>query len=198
MKHKLICIFSLISIYLSSGLIAGRAYAQDRCLMVLDVQKFDKHDKQQEIAVQEMIRNVNVMISRFPPEKVIYIKSAGKALNISLKGISTVMLPAPDFDNALKVVGNHTFNKTEGDAFTSTELQHFLKNNEIREIVLTGLMADKCVYHTALGGKSRGYNIMIAPEGIVGTTQKKKEKAIARLKGKGIQIISMAGVTPAP
>ena len=42
------------------------------------------------------------------------------------------------------------------------------------------------------GGKDRGYSMVVVPEGIVGATQKKKEKAIEKLKGKGIKFMPMA------
>jgi nicotinamidase-related amidase len=53
-------------------------------------------------------------------------------------------------------------------------------------------MAEKCLYNTAIGGKDRGYSMVVVPEGIVGATQKKKEKAIEKLKGKGIKFMPMA------
>jgi len=51
-------------------------------------------------------------------------------------------------------------------------------------------MADRCIYKTALGGQERGYEITIIPEGIVGSTPAKKDKAIIKLKAKGIKFIS--------
>lgn len=145
-----------------------------------------------------MIKNVNCLISHFNTENVIYIKAAEKAICITPKGFSIDTLPAPDFDSTLNIVNNNIFIKIEGDAFSSRELISFLERKKVKEIILVGLMAEKCVYNTALGGKAKGYNIKIVSEGIVGTTHKKKENAIRKMKDKGIEVISMTEIINAP
>ncbi|MFZ4545897.1 MAG: cysteine hydrolase family protein, partial [Bacteroidales bacterium] len=121
-------------------------------------------------------------------------KATGKALSITSKGFSVDTLPAPDFDSRLKIVSDNIFVKIEGDAFTSPELIRFLEDKKVGEIVLVGLMAEQCLYNTAIGGKNRGYSMVVVPEGIVGTTQKKKEKAIEKLKSNGVKFMPMAEI----
>jgi len=166
--------------------------------MVLDIQKFPRKNKQLDSTVKEMILNVNTLINYFKTENVIYIKATGKAISITSKGFTVVPLPAPDFDSTLNIVSNNIYNKIEGDAFTSAELISFLESRKVKEIVLVGLMAEKCIYNTALGGKAKGYDIKIVSEGIVGMTPKKKEKAIIKLKDKGIKIIPITEIINAP
>jgi nicotinamidase-related amidase len=194
MKNKLTFATGLICLCIGFNLINYKAFAQERYLIVLDIQQFPKKNKQLENSVNEMTENVNALISRFNPGNVIYIKSAGKAISITLKGIKTVVLPAPEFDNNLHVVSNNIFTKTEGDAFTSAELESYLKSRKAKEIVLAGLMAEKCIYNTALGGEARGYQMKIVTESIVGTTQKRKDKAVKKMKEKGIQFIPMTEI----
>jgi nicotinamidase-related amidase len=198
MKEKLAFTIVLIIICVSLNLIQNKAFAQERYLIVLDIQEFHKKNKLQDSTVKEMIRNVNSLISHFDTSKVIYVKAAGKALNITLKGFSVDTLPAPPFDINLAIVGSNIFTKIEGDAFTSPELISFLESRNAKEIVLTGLMAEKCIYDTALGGKSRGYDMKIVPESIVGTTPKKKETAINEMKEKGIKFIPITEIINAP
>jgi len=162
--------------------------------MVLDIQEFSFKDKQLEYLVKEMIQNANSVISHFSSENVIYIKATGKALSITLKGFSVDTLPTPGFDKALNVVSNNIFLKIEGDAFTSFELLRFLESRNAKEILLVGLMAEKCIFDTALGGKERGYDIILVPEAIVGTTPKKKEEAITKMKDKGIKLMPLAEI----
>jgi nicotinamidase-related amidase len=197
MKNKLVLTIGLIFICISLNLIQKKAISQERYLIVLDIQKFYKKNKQLESSVQEMIINVNSIISHFNPDKVIYIKATGQAISFTSKGFSVVTLPAPDFDSTLRIVSNNIFNKIEGDAFTSAELINFLKSKNIKEIVLVGLMAEKCIFDTALGGNIRGYDIKVVPEGIVGMTPKKKEKAINKLKSKGIKFIPITEIVKA-
>jgi nicotinamidase-related amidase len=172
----------------------NKAFSQERYLIVLDIQEFPKKDKQLEPLVKEMILNANSVISHFSSENVIYIKAAGKALNIGFKGFSVDTLPAPEFDSTLNIVNKNVYLKIKGDAFTSVELINFLEDRKAKEIMLVGLMAEKCIYDTALGGIEKGYEIMIVPEAIVGTTLKKKEKAITKLKDKGIKFIPLAEI----
>jgi nicotinamidase-related amidase len=194
MKEKLAFTIGLIIICISLNLIHFNAFAQERSLIVLDIQEFHKKNKQQDSTVKEMIQNVNSLISHFDTAQVIYVKATGKALSISFKGISVDTIPAPPFDSRLTIASSNIFNKIEGDAFTSAELISFLESRKVKEIILVGLMAEKCIYNTALGGKSRDYDIIIVPEGIVGTTAKKKETAINEMKDKGIKFIPITEI----
>jgi nicotinamidase-related amidase len=198
MKNKTNFVIRLLCIFLGFISIHHRVFSQEKYLMVLDIQEFPKKEQQLESSVMEMIQNANSVISRFSAEKVIYIKAAGKALSITSKGFKVDTLPAPEFDRALSVVSATIFLKTEGDAFTSAELMHFLESRKAKDIVLVGLMAEKCIYDTALGGKKRGYDITIVPEAIVGMSPKKKDKAIRKMKDKGIKFIPVTEITKAP
>ena len=198
MKNKSALTIGFICICIGINLINNKAVSQERYLIVLDIQAFPKKDKQLDSSVREMIQNVNSLVSHFDTNKVIYIKATGKALNITLKGFSVDTLPAPDFDSTLTIVNNNIYLKIEGDAFTSVELIRFLESRNAKEIVLVGLMAEKCIYDTALGGKTRGYVIKIVTEGIVGTTQKKKEKAIQKMEEKGVKFIPITEIINAP
>ena len=75
MKDKLVLRIGLILFCISLIFFQNNALSQERYLMVLDIQKFNKTNKQLESNVQEMIINVNSMISHFNPERVIYILS---------------------------------------------------------------------------------------------------------------------------
>jgi len=198
MKDKLVLKTGLILLYCCLNLFPNIAFSQERCLVVLDIQEFPEKSMPQDSSITNMIQNVNTVISHFDAENVLYIKATGKALSITSKGLSIDTLPAPDFNSSLHIVSNNIFVKIEGDAFTSTELTGFLERKKSKEIVLVGLMAEKCIYHTALGGKARGYDITIVPEGIVGMTEKKKDKAIGKMKDKGINVLSMAAIINAP
>jgi nicotinamidase-related amidase len=198
MKDKLVLKIGLILIFISLNLFQIKAFSQERYLIVLDIQEFPKKSMLLDSAVMKMIQNVNSLISHFKTENVIYIKATGKAINISLKGFSIDTLPAPNLDRTLNIVSKNIFIKVEGDAFTSPELMSFLESKKVKRIVLVGLMAEKCIYDTALGGKDKGYDIMIVPEGIVGMSQEKKDKAIEKMKDKGIEFMPMTEIINAP
>jgi nicotinamidase-related amidase len=198
MKDKLVLKIGLILICISFNLFQNKAFSQERYLIVLDIQKFPKKSTLLDSSVMKMIQNVNSLISHFNADNVIYIKATGKAISITSKGFSIDTLPASDFDSKLNIVSNNIFIKIEGDAFTSAEMISFLENKKAKEIVLVGLMAEKCIYDTALGGKDKDYDITIVPEGIVGMTQQKKDKAIEKMKVKGIKFLPMSAIINAP
>jgi len=181
---------------ISLVLIPAFSFSQGKYLMVLDVQEQFIKDKPYEDAAGFMITNVNSLIAGFEKERILYVKSAGKALVINSKGFSTDTLPAPDFDPRLSIVNGNLFVKVStGDAFSSAELMDFLRSRNAREIVITGLLAEKCITATALGGIERGFTVILVPEAVVGKSEKTKTRALGKLEKKGIKIIPVKEVS---
>jgi len=191
MKNKFVLIILLFCLTYKTCVSQINKGKNEKFVIVLDIQDFYKKNSQLDSSVGEMILNVNSLISNFEPKKIIYVKAAGKMLNISLKGFLVDTMEAPKFDSNLKVLSNNIFIKIKGDAFTSTELVNFLETNNAKEIVLVGLMAEKCLFQTAMGGIARGYNIFIVPEAIVGMTLKKKAKAIKKMNKNGAKSLTI-------
>lgn len=181
-------IFLIIGIFYLNFSI-GNSQNSDKYIIVLDVQPQFYTDKKFDSSATVMVQNINALVEKFNPDKVVYVKSTGKALGVSYKGLSIDTLPAPKLDSNLKIVSQNIFTKISGDAFEVAELNDFINNNNINEIIIVGLLAEKCVYNTALGGKVRGYNIYIIPEAIIGKTLKRKEEAIKKMTEKGINIL---------
>ncbi|MEI6574606.1 MAG: isochorismatase family protein [Bacteroidota bacterium] len=189
MRTTLVLAFLLIFATYNNGICQSRPISHDQYLLVLDVQGAFIDHKPYEKDARAMIASVNSILGDFSPEKIIYVKSAGKALSFSSWRFKTDTLPAPDFDNTLKIVSKNIFVKVSGDAFTSVDLIALLTENHAKEIVLAGLLAEECITNTALGGMERGYNITVIPEAITGKSEKSKEKAIRKLQEKGIKIL---------
>lgn len=160
-------------------------------LIVLDMQQFPVSKNLPEPLTIDQIKPVNQVIENSDPEKVIYVKSASMALSVSLKGISVDTVSIPDFDQRLKIVNSIHFVKTRGNAFKSRNLVDFLKRNEVREIVVVGLLAEQCVYKTILGGKKLGFDMYTVSEAIIGKTPESKEKTIQLLADKGVNFLTI-------
>lgn len=168
------------------------AFSQGKFLLVLDVQEQFIKDKPYEDAAGSMIANVNALIAGFEKDKILYVKSAGKALVINSKGFSADTLPASDFDPRLNIVNSNIFLKVStGDAFSSSELMRYLTGRNAREVVIAGLLAEKCITATALGGVKRGFSVLLVPEAVAGKSEKSKTRALGKLEKKGIRIIPM-------
>lgn len=187
----------IIALIVTIGLVTSTGYSQDnirndgRYLIILDIQSKFYTVTEIEAPAKEMIQTVNEITSRFDPDNVIYVKASGRVLTISLTKIKVDTMSPSELDNELKIVSGNIFTKCEGDAFTVNELNQFLESRGTREIIITGLLAEKCVSMTALGGLKKGYDVFIIPEAVIGKTVKKKEKALKKLEKKGVKLLSM-------
>lgn len=180
--------FFLISLVL----IPAVAFSQGKFLLILDVQEQFIKDKPYEDAAGSMIANINSLTAGFEKDKILYVKSAEKALVINSKGFSTDTLPVPDFDPRLNIVNSNIFVKVStGDAFASAELMNYLRSRNASDIIVTGLLAEKCISATALGGVKRGFSVFLVPEAVAGKSEKSKTRALEKLEKKGIRIIPM-------
>ena len=166
-------------------------YSNERFVIVLDVQQFWTDNSLKPEAAEEMLRSINAVIEKTNPAKIIYIKSSGESavLSISLKGVKKTTFSANEFDKNLKIVNTYIFEKTEGDAFTVKDMTDIFESNNAKEIIITGLLAEECVYKTALGGLSRNYDIYLVPEAIGGKSDKSKQKALKKLAKAGAMTI---------
>lgn len=176
-------------------LFANGAFAQRGYLMIVDVQKSFYENTDYENEANEMVVNINQLIGNTVPQKVIYIQATGKVLSISFRGIKALpMSTAPGLDTNLLIVSNNQFIKTEGNAFSVADLRDFLEENDVEEIIVVGLLAEKCVYKSAIGGKERGYDIYIVPEAITSKSLKKKEKTLAKMAKKGVKVLHLSEI----
>ena len=182
-------------IILVSGMVCSNARSQEivmpdhSALLIIDVQeKFIKGKKYEQEAI-DMIGYLNVMLDKMDPENVIYIQAGGKVLNLSFKkkSVDTLIFP---IDGRLKRINDQVFTKFAGDAFSQSELVDFLRKRGIHDVFLTGLLAEKCVYSTALGGLEKGFNVYLLPEGIIGKSRGSKDKAIGKMSQKGVKTLS--------
>jgi nicotinamidase-related amidase len=64
------------------------------------------------------------------------------------------------------IKGEYTVKKLRYDAFFGTSLDHLLRINGIKNLVITGTVANICVLHTAGSAALHGYKIYIPKDGI--------------------------------
>jgi len=184
-----------IGLLLFSVLFLLKGYAQlspppdELYILVIDVQKKYYEGKKSEKYAVRMLEHINSLIEKVDPAKVVYILAGGRVLNLSFKktSVDTVVFP---LDERLKRVNDHLITKFAGDAFTVKELTDFLRENNARNILLTGLLAEKCVFNTAMGGLEQGFNIYIIPDAIMGKNRSSKEKAIGKMVENGARLMS--------
>ncbi len=164
-----------------------KQFQNEKFVIVLDVQQCWTEKSLSVQAAGEMLKSINSLIGISDPVKVIYIKSIARVATLSFKGIKIDTLPDQDFDTNLLIVNTSAFIKTEGDAFATREIVNFLNQNNAKEIIITGMLAERCVTKTALGGVERKYNIYITPDAIGAQSGKSKAKTIRKLMKAGVK-----------
>jgi nicotinamidase-related amidase len=83
-------------------------------------------------------------------------------------------------DEVKPAKGELIFPKTNGGAFTGTNLDFVLRNMDIDSIIVTGFLTDQCVLATAICGGDIGYNVLLVEDACTGTT-KENHDAVVRL-----------------
>jgi nicotinamidase-related amidase len=76
--------------------------------------------------------------------------------------------------------GELVFPKTNGGAFTGTNLDFVLRNMDIESIIVVGFLTDQCVLATAICGGDIGYDVLLVEDACTGTT-KENHDAVIRL-----------------
>lgn len=184
---KLSLVFGMVCIFC---LAFSDVFSKDKYLLIVDVQKKFYEKTEIESQANEMVQKINQLINKVDPQKVIYIQATGKALSVSWKGFKVLpILPAPELDSNLKIVSNNIFTKVEGDAFTLVDLNKLLTANGAKEIIIVGLLAEECIYNTAIGGKGKGYDVYIVSEAVIGKSKEGKDKTFKKLTENGIKIL---------
>jgi nicotinamidase-related amidase len=84
------------------------------------------------------------------------------------------------FDEVKPIKGELVFPKTNGGAFTGTNIDFVLRNMDIESIIVTGFLTDQCVLATAVCGADIGYDVLLVEDACTGTT-KENHDAVVRL-----------------
>jgi nicotinamidase-related amidase len=92
-------------------------------------------------------------------------------------------------DPGINIVSEYIFDKYTPTAFSNIDFEMFLIENQINELFLCGVMADQCVYETAISAHNKGYIVNYFSNAVGSLSFKNIEKAIRKLEKKGINII---------
>jgi len=85
-------------------------------------------------------------------------------------------------DEVKPIKGELVFPKTNGGAFTGTNLDFVLRNMDIESIIVTGFLTDQCVLATAVCGADIGYDVLLVEDACTGSTRENHD-AVIRLAG---------------
>jgi len=99
--------------------------------------------------------------------------------------------PGTEMDRRLiRVPGSITFIKNRPDAFSTPELDVYLRGNHVDQLFLAGLDGAYCVDATARGALNRGYKVTLFRDGIATESGKSIEKLAQSWRESGAHVKS--------
>jgi nicotinamidase-related amidase len=76
------------------------------------------------------------------------------------------------------IKGELVFPKTNGGAFTGTNLDFVLRNMDIESLIITGFLTDQCVLATAIAAADIGYDVLLVEDACTATTKENQDAVI--------------------
>ena len=169
-----------------------------KALLVIDMQidYIDENGKFpiEKIQINNLIETVNNIIVDFNDNnyQIIYFKRKFRKNDVKnfFRNFAVVEGTAGvEIDPRIHIVSNNIFDKFTPSAFSNKRFENLLIHNQINELYLCGVMADECVYETALSAFDSGYIVNYYANAVGSSSIKNIENAIEKLKNKGINII---------
>lgn len=193
MKNNRTAIYLILCCFFIGFQQESKAQTDDQhksIVLVLDIQSCYTKLLPDSIS-EKLLLAVNSCLAQKRPEEIVYVRTIPKVLSISLKGCTIDTLPGVEFDKRLKVLNLNHFVKEKGDAFATPEIVKYISESGAEEVFIVGLLAEKCVFHTAVGGLKSGFAVTIIPRAVAGKSEKSKMKALKKLSAKGVRILEI-------
>jgi len=195
-KIFLLCLVSVIVVSCGVKQIATYDNPQ-KALVVMDMQ-LDLIGENAKMPTEnnagDLIKTVNDIIDDYNSLgfKIIYIRSVFSKNDIAnffrnkacVEGTAGI-----EIDPRVHIVSENIFDKKRTSAFSNKNFENYLIQNQVNELYMTGVMAEGCVYKTAISGLKRKY-IVNYNENAVGVWKIKNLKpTIEKLNKKGALVI---------
>lgn len=114
--------------------------------------------------------------------------------NFFRRGAAVAGTKGTEIDPRVRVAGDVRFSKAASDAFTNPALDAWLREQDVREIVVVGVFAPHCVRATVRGALERAYSVTIASDGIAARSERSRSDAIAKLRRDGALVTTSAAL----
>ena len=94
----------------------------------------------------------------------------------------------------MKVVSDHIFTKTKGNALTSEDFAAFIQEHGITEFYIAGADATACIKSTCFNMTKNGYTVHVLSDCITSYNKKKLPEMITYYESKGCSIMTIQEV----
>lgn len=167
-------------------------------LVVIDIQKdmTEKNGKRPLNLAQtdSIIPIVNGLIKNAEAKKwiVVYITHEyrkGSALRLVTRDFLLEGMPGAEMDSRVAFINKNHFVKHRMDAFSNPEFDAFLRNNQVNQVLLTGMAAEECLDRTCRGALNRRYGVTMISNAIAGRSDGSRRKKIKDYENYGAKIL---------
>lgn len=188
-------IIALRLVYLSSatnGDAISKYDSPKSALLVLDIQN-DTLGISEYGNTEPLMDNINTAIEYANDSnmEIIYTKQVftGNPLDTMLSsGMYQADSDGADLYNELSIQSDNIFSKLRTDAFSVDHFENYLIENEIDTLYIVGADASSCVYKTALGGKNRGYRVIVLQDSLFSVKKDMLNTILEKYQKKGIEV----------
>ena len=156
----------------------------EKALVVIDIQNdITKNYK-------EIIDNINRSIDWAVKNNmyVVYIRHYNLSAGTRTFKPNT---PGSELVSDLKIVSDHIFIKSKGNALTSEEFANFITENQIGEFYITGADAVACVKSTTYNLRKADYQVNVLSDCITSYDKKKIDEMLHYYESKGCKLMSL-------
>jgi nicotinamidase-related amidase len=157
---------------------------QKKSLVVIDIQNdITKNYK-------EIIENINRAVDWAVENEihVVYIRH----YNLS-EGTRTFKpnTRGSELVSDMKIVSNNIFEKSKGNALTSSDFTNFIRKNEISEFYIMGADAIACVKSTVFNMCKENYKVTVLSDCITSYDKRKIDEMLTYYKKNGCEIMKL-------
>jgi len=195
----LVFVFLIISCTSKNAVKIGNYENPQKALLVIDMQ-IDYIGENAKLSIEKkQINNLVLTINKIIDEyhknnyKIIYTRRVFKTNDIKNRFNNYAVVegtPGVEIDPRINIVTDIIFDKFAPSTFSNTDFENYLIQNQIRDLYLCGVMADECVYETALEAYNKGYFVNYIGNAVGSSNDRKIERAVKKLRKKGINIIT--------
>lgn len=171
-----------ITFFVGSNLIS-------RALLVIDMLNDFVHGSLKVPAAKDIIPNIKRLIDVFRSRKlpVIYvnddhIRNVDLELRLWGQHAITGTWGSKVIDELEPQEGDFIISKRRYSGFFATDLDLLLRELNVKSLVLTGVVTDICVLHTAADAFFRGYEVIVVSDATASLTHDRHERALSYMK----------------
>lgn len=180
------------------GRIIPKSESTKTVLLVMDMQEDFLGEKAKMPINKEQIPAITAVVNSLIDEferngqPIIYIKSEFPKIALGNRirhHAAIVGSPGTNIYGKIRISGKLIFSKKKPNAFSNPEFEKYLVENQVCQLVITGVYADQCVLDTALGALDRKYQVTFVRNGVGSSSQNAVNRACEKVKKRGAEVI---------